>query len=262
MNTSLKGKAAIVCGGSRGLGKASAFELARLGAVVTVVARNETALKRVCLELPPAAGRSHEYLVADFSEPLLLQRKMKEYVASRPPVHILVNNTAGPIGGPILDATIEDFLTAFSMHLLCNHVMVQAAVPGMKAAGYGRIVNIISTSVRQPIPGLGVSNTTRGAVASWAKTLAGELAPFGITVNSVLPGMTKTDRLASLIAAKSEKTGRTKDDVAKEMLAEVPAGRFAEPEELANTVAFLATPAAAYITGVSLPVDGNRISAL
>ncbi len=174
------------------------------------------------------------------------------------PVHILVNNTGGPPPGTVIEARPEEFTTAFAQHLICNQILVQAVVPGMQAAGYGRIINIISTSVKQPIAGLGVSNTIRGAVASWAKTLASELAPFGITVNNVLPGMTRTQRLDSLIASKAEKTGKTIEQITQEMIREIPAGRIGMPHEFAAAVAFLASPAASYITGINLPVDGGR----
>ncbi len=262
MNLNLQGKRALVCGSTQGLGKASAIELAKLGASVILVARNEQALKKTELELDVSAGQRHGYIVADFSDVNQVKERVNDYVKKNPPIHILVNNTGGPKGGPIVDADLQEFINAFSSHLLCNHVLAQAVIPGMKAERYGRIINIISTSVKQPIAGLGVSNTIRGAVASWAKTLADELAPYGITVNNVLPGMTKTARLDSLIKSKSEKIGKSVDEITKAMIAEIPAGRFAQPEEFAAAVAFLATPAASYINGISLPVDGGRTLSL
>ncbi len=262
MNLNLQGKRALVCGSTQGLGKASAIELAKLGASVILVARNEQALKKTELELDVSAGQRHGYIVADFSDVNQVKERVNDYVKKNPPIHILVNNTGGPKGGPIVDADLQEFINAFSSHLLCNHVLAQAVIPGMKAERYGRIINIISTSVKQPIAGLGVSNTIRGAVASWAKTLADELAPYGITVNNVLPGMTKTARLDSLIKSKSEKIGKSVEEITKEMIAEIPAGRFAQPEEFAAAVAFLATPAASYINGISLPVDGGRTLSL
>jgi 3-oxoacyl-[acyl-carrier protein] reductase len=262
MNMSLLGKRALVCGSTQGLGKACALELALLGASITLVARNEESLKRTRSELDTSNNQHHSFIVADFSNVNQVQQRVTEFVKNAPPIHILVNNTGGPKGGPIVDAELQEFTRAFSSHLLCNHILVQAVVGGMKAEGYGRIINIVSTSVKQPIAGLGVSNTVRGAVASWAKTLAGELAPFGITVNNVLPGMTKTTRLDSLIKAKSEKSGKSVDQITNEMIAEIPAGRFAMPEEFAAAVAFLATPAASYINGINLPVDGGRTMSL
>ena len=252
----------MVCGSTQGIGKAVALELAALGASVTVVARNEESLQRVKAELSTAAGQQHAAIAIDFRDPVALEDKSSRHVRESTPIHILVNNTGGPKGGPIVDADLQEFVHTFSQHLLCNHILVQAVLPGMKAARYGRIVNIISTSVKQPIPGLGVSNTVRAAVASWAKTLAGEVAPFGITVNNILPGMTKTGRLDYVIRSRAERSGRTVEDITHEMIAEIPAGRYAEPRELAAVVAFLCTPAASYVNGVSLPVDGGRTSSL
>lgn len=262
MNINLTGKHAIVCGSTQGIGKAAALELASLGASVTLMARNEEALKKTRQELNAPGGQNHAYLVADFSNPQQLKERVHDFLSRHPPVHILVNNTGGPPGGPIIEAKLEEFTGAFSNHLICNHLLMQAVVPGMKKEGYGRIINIISTSVKQPIPGLGVSNTTRGAVASWAKTLAGELGRFGITVNNVLPGMTKTARLDALIADKAQKSGKSIEEIAGEMIAEIPGGRFAQAAEIAHAVAFLASPAAAYISGINLPVDGGRTSSL
>jgi 3-oxoacyl-[acyl-carrier protein] reductase len=176
--------------------------------------------------------------------------------------HVLINNTGGPKAGEAISADTAEYLRAFSNHLICNQILVQAVVDGMTKAGYGRIINIISTSVKQPLRGLGVSNTIRGAVASWAKTLATELGMFGITVNNVLPGATKTERLFSLFRTKAEASGRKLEEIEAEWLKEIPAGRFAEPEELANAVAFLASPLASYINGINVPVDGGRTGCL
>ena len=262
MNLDLTDKKAIVCGSTQGIGKATAIELAQLGASVTLVARNEQKLQDTLQELDSSKGQQHSYIVADFENPEEVKRQMAAYVQQQEEVHILVNNTGGPPGGPIAEAKPEEFLKAFNMHLINNHQLVQTVLPLMKKAGYGRIINIVSTSVKEPIAGLGVSNTTRGAVASWAKTMAGELGPFGITVNNVLPGSTKTGRIFSLIESRAEKAGRAKADVQKEMEEAIPARRFAEPEEVAAAAAFLASPAAAYITGVSLAVDGGRTGCL
>jgi 3-oxoacyl-[acyl-carrier protein] reductase len=260
MDLNLRTKHALVCGSTQGIGKATALELALLGASVTLIARNEDALQQVLTELDTGQGQQHDYLVADFSQPEVLAEKIQVYAGQKAAVHILVNNTGGPAGGPILEAAPEAFRQAFFNHLICNHILAQALVPGMKTAGYGRIINIISTSVKQPLPGLGVSNTTRGAVANWAKTLSYELAAFGITVNNVLPGATVTGRHTSLIEAKAQKTGQSIPDIEAGMLQNIPAGRFGAPQEVAAMAAFLATPAAAYINGVSIQVDGGRTS--
>ncbi|MBI4717780.1 MAG: SDR family oxidoreductase [Planctomycetes bacterium] len=255
---SLAGKHAIVCGSTQGIGRACAVELARLGARVTILARDEAALRRTAEELDAGSGQQHGFLAADFADPAALQRAVAGHLEHCGPVHILVNNTGGPPHGAILDAAPEHFVRAFSQHLLCNQLLVQTLVPGMRQAGYGRIVNIISTSVIMPIRGLGVSNTTRGAVANWGRTMAAELAPFGITVNNVLPGYTATARLESLFSAKAQKLGKSVDDVRQDVIAAIPMQRLADPAEIAAVVGFLASPAASYVTGVNLPVDGGR----
>jgi 3-oxoacyl-[acyl-carrier protein] reductase len=261
MNLDLKNKYAIVCGSTQGIGRASAVELALLGAHVTLIARNEEKLKTVLATLDTTSGQRHQYLVADFSNPESVKQTIEQRV-KREPVHILVNNTGGPPAGQAIDAKEEEFIAAFSAHLLCNHILVQAVVPSMKKEKFGRIINVISTSVKIPIKGLGVSNTIRGAVANWSKTLSGELAPFGITVNNVLPGASMTARLESIIKNKAEKSGRTFEEVKKEMEQEIPANRISEPHEIAAAIAFLATPAAGYINGINVPVDGGRTGSL
>jgi 3-oxoacyl-[acyl-carrier protein] reductase len=261
MNLDLTGKRAVVCGSTQGIGKASAIELALLGADVTLIARNEEKLKAVVAELKKISAKNHLYVVADFEDTEDV-RKKAQAIASAYPVHILVNNTGGPPPAPAIDSAPEAFVKAFSSHLLCNQILVQAFVEGMKAARYGRIINVISTSVKIPIKGLGVSNTIRGAVANWSKTLSHELAPFGITVNNVLPGASMTSRLESVIKGKAEKTGKSPEEVEKEMISEIPAGRISDPSEVAAAVAFLASPAAGYINGINIPVDGGRTGSL
>ncbi|MFN0151233.1 MAG: SDR family oxidoreductase [bacterium] len=258
----LAGRRALVCGASQGIGRACAEEIARLGARVTLFARNEAALRAALATLPARAGADHEVLVADFSDPAAVDAAIRGHLGPAGAIEILVNNTGGPPGGPALAARAEEFLAAFSSHLLCNQLLAQALVPGMKEKRYGRIVNLISTSVKQPIRGLGVSNTIRAAVANWAKTLAAEVAPFGITVNNVLPGATRTARLDALVAAKARATGESTADVEAKMIAEIPAGRFAEAREVAAAVGFLASPSAGYITGINVPVDGGRTACL
>ncbi|MEZ4778410.1 MAG: SDR family oxidoreductase [Flavobacteriaceae bacterium] len=261
MNLNLKNKNALVCGSSAGIGKASAIELASLGASVTLLARNEEKLKVVLNELPTSENQKHSYLVVDFSKPAKLKSAIIEATFDTI-FHILINNTGGPKGGPIFSAEVEEFTKAFSQHLVCNQILVQNVVPGMKEAGYGRVINIISTSVKQPIDGLGVSNTIRGAVANWSKTLANEMGPFGITVNNVLPGFTATDRLDDIVASASKRMNKTEEEAAEFMKSLTPARRFAQPEEIAYAVAFLASPAASYINGINVPVDGGRTKSL
>lgn len=261
MNLDLSQKTAIVCGSTQGIGKATAEELARLGARIILIARNEEKLKTVMSELDNSEGQKHGYLVADFSKADELKQKLEEFMPGMT-IHILVNNTGGPAGGPANEADIDEYRIAFNMHLICNQILVQAVKESMKTAGYGRIINIISTSVKQPLPNLGVSNTIRGAVANWSKTLANELGPYNITVNNVLPGATNTSRLKQIIEAKSEKTGKSYDDILNEMSQASPMKRVAQPEEIANAVAFLASPAASYINGINVPVDGGRTKSL
>ena len=262
MNLSLENKHALVCGSTQGIGKAAAIGLAMLGARVTVVARNESELQQVCKELSMPFKQKHDYIVADFSKPEELKSKVDKYIASNGAIHILVNNTGGPSGGSITEAKPEEFISTFNNHLICNHLLAQAVLKGMKEAGYGRIINIISTSVKQPIRGLGVSNTIRAAVANWSKTLAGEVAEYKITVNNILPGATETIRLTSLLEAKSHRTGKSIVELKQEMISEIPMKRFADANEIAYAVAFLVSPAAGYITGINLPVDGGRTSSL
>ncbi len=258
MDLGLKGKNALVCGSTQGIGKATAILLANEGVNVTLIARNEEKLQKVKAELSNER-QEHNYIVADFSNPEELSGRLKESGLN---FHILVNNTGGPAGGPVFNAELIEFEKAFTQHLKCNHVLVQALVPFMKEEGYGRIINIISTSVKQPLDGLGVSNTIRGAVANWSKTLANELGQFKITVNNVLPGATNTERLNEIINNKAAKTGKAKEEVAELMKNASPAKRFAEPSEVANAVVFLASEKASFINGINVPVDGGRTKSL
>lgn len=262
MNLNLENKTAVVCGSTQGIGKAAAIEMATMGATLVLIARNEDKLKQTVAELPVPFGQKHTYIQADFSQPQNLKTALEKFVQAGNTAHILVNNTGGPKGGPIREAAIDEFYDTFTQHLICNHVLVQALYPLMKDNGYGRIINIISTSVKQPLPNLGVSNTIRGAVANWSKTLATELAPFNITVNNVLPGATNTIRLQGIAEAKSAKTNESIEDIFADMASESPMGRIAQPEEVANAIAFLASPAASYINGINVPVDGGRTKSL
>ena len=261
MNLSLEGKNAIICGSTQGIGLAIAEELALLGANCTLIARNEEALKEAIQNLDIALRQQHNYLVADFSQPDQLRNVINEYVKDNK-VHILINNTGGPPAGPVIEATEEAFLNALNQHLICNHILAKAVVPSMKKEGYGRIINIISTSVKIPLKNLGVSNTTRGAVASWAKSMANELAQYNITVNNVLPGFTTTKRLSSLIENIAKRGNTVVDIVEQNMIEEVPMKRFGEASEIAAMAAFLASPAASYVNGTSIPVDGGRTGSI
>ncbi len=257
MTISLEGKTALVCGGSDGIGKASALALAQAGARVILAARDKDKLEAALAELP-RPELNHLMVSLDLDRVSEVAEKVSEAVSASGGVHILINNAGGPPGGPITSAGTDEFMAAFQRLLLSAQVVSQACLPFMKSEGYGRIINIISTSVKAPLHGLGVSNTIRGAVANWAKTWANETAAFGITVNNVLPGATLTARLSSIIRAKADKTSKAEEEITGQMLAEIPAGRFAKPEEVAAAVLFLASPQAGYITGINLPVDGGR----
>lgn len=261
MNLSLEGRNAVICGSSQGIGLAIAEELALMGANCTLLSRNEASLELASISLDTSLRQVHSYAVADFENPGNVRVAIAEIVATQN-VHLLINNTGGPQAGPISEAKEEEFIKAFNQHLICNHILVKAVLPGMKKDGYGRIINIISTSVKVPLQNLGVSNTIRAAVASWAKTLANELGQFDITVNNVLPGFTQTSRLDSLIEQISNKRGVGISMIGDEMAASVPVKRFGTASEIAAVAAFLASPAASYVNGVSIPVDGGRTGSI
>jgi 3-oxoacyl-[acyl-carrier protein] reductase len=261
MDLSLAGKRALVGGASRGIGRATAFELASMGAQVCCLARNEEHLKELVGLLDVTHDQQHDFIAADSGDPHSLSGKVAVKAESGA-FHIVINNTGGPPDGPACTAEVAAFEAAFTQHVICSHTILQAVLPGMRESGYGRIINVISTSVKQPIPGLGVSNTIRGAMASWSKTLAGELGRFGITVNNVLPGFTETDRLDEILKSKTDTANGDLAKIVAAMKATVPVGRFGQASETAAAIAFLASPAAAYISGINLPVDGGRTGSL
>ena len=262
MDLNLENKNALVCGSSQGMGKAIAIQLAKQGANVTLFARNLEKLNEVRSELANNGSQEHYAICADFSDPEYVSRALDEHLSVIPNFHILINNTGGPAPGPANSADSSAFLAAFNQHLINNHQITQKLIGGMKQAGYGRIINVISTSVKQPLPNLGVSNTVRGAVASWAKTMANELGAFGITVNNVLPGATNTVRLEAIIKNKAAAKNLTIAEMEAEEKSIIPMRRFGEAEEFADACAFLASPSAGYITGINLPIDGGRTSCL
>ncbi len=255
-------KHALVCGSSKGIGASTAIELSKLGATITLLARDEESLANVLNRLDTSKNQNHNFIIADFDDPLKLKDKIDQHVINNHTIHILINNSGGPTPGPIVDANVEDFVSAFNRHLICNHILVQAVVPKMKEARFGRIINITSTSVKQPIKGLGISNTIRGAVANWAKTLSFELGEFGITVNNILPGYTDTQRLKEIFLNKSKKSNYDIESIVSDAHSQIPLGRFADPKETAKAICFLASEDASYINGINLPVDGGRLSTL
>ncbi|MCL6523474.1 MAG: SDR family oxidoreductase [Thermoflavifilum sp.] len=257
MELSLAGKTACIGGASQGIGLATAIELSRLGASCILMSRNEYRLQAALEKLDHSQGQQHRYAVVDFAS-LEQVSKTASWLVDQGVVHILVNNSGGPAPGPLLEAHPEAFEKAFREHLLASQLLVQALVPGMRSQGYGRIIQVLSTSVKAPIVGLGVSTSIRWAVAGWAKVLAQELAPMGITVNAVLPGSTLTTRLEELFVDSSRRQQVSVEQIKQQAEQQIPMKRFAQPHEIAQAIAFLASPAAAYITGVFLQVDGGK----
>jgi 3-oxoacyl-[acyl-carrier protein] reductase len=262
MKIDLTGKVALVSGSTQGIGKAAALAMAKSGATIVLLARNKEKLISVAAELPTPSSQKHQYLVADFSLPNQLKSVISGWLRDGNHADILVNNTGGPKGGAIASAPVEEFIAAFNQHLICNHILVQALLPKMKENRFGKIINVISTSVKQPLPQLGVSNTIRGAVGNWSKTLANELGPFNITVNNVLPGATNTERLKGIAENKSHLTQDSVDSIFETMASESPMQRIAEPEEIAQAILFLASPMSSYVNGINIPVDGGRTKSL
>ena len=258
----MNNKRALVCGSSKGIGAETAIELSKLGTSIVLFARNENSLSDVLAKLDTSNNQNHSYLIADFDNPIELKNKIEDYINNNLSIDILINNSGGPKPGPIIDAKIDDFINAFNRHLICNHILVQALVPNMKKNNFGRIINITSTSVKQPIKGLGISNAIRGAVANWAKTLSFELGEFGITVNNILPGYTDTQRLQEIFLTKSKKNNFDLETIISDAHSQIPLGRFADPKETAKAICFLASEDASYINGINLPVDGGRLSTL
>lgn len=262
MNVDLTGRRALVCGSTAGIGKAIAEEFAASGASVILMARNTEKLESVRTSLDVGDKAQHDFIVADFANPDNVAAGLDKYLSQNKGFDIVVNNTGGPASGRAIDAEPNAFLQAFKSHLICNQIIVTRSVPYMKDNGYGRIINIISTSVKQPLPNLGVSNTIRGAVGNWSKTLANELGGFGITVNNILPGMTETERLDDIVSNRMGNSGMSEEEVRTHMLKTIPAGRFGKAVELAYAAAFLASDKASYINGTNIVIDGGRTGSL
>jgi len=261
MELDLKNKTAIVCGGTQGIGLGIAKEFSNLGIKLIIIARDKKKLESCIKTLNDPS--KHSYICVDFSNTLGFESKLREYFKKhKPKVDILVNNTGGPKGGLIQDAKLEEFSVAFNMHVICNQILTNLVLPNMKKSKFGRIINIISTSVKIPINGLGVSNTIRGAVANWSKTLANEVGKYNITVNNILPGFTNTPRLSSLVENMSKKQKKPVAEIKKNIINSVPLQRLGTVEDIAYITSFLASPKASYISGTNIPVDGGRTGSL
>ncbi|HEY4936616.1 MAG TPA: SDR family oxidoreductase [Puia sp.] len=261
MDISLKGKRAVICGSSQGIGLAVAKELALNGANCILMARNPDALAEAVKQLAKQGDQIHQWEAVDFSDTAMVEQNIKKIVGEQR-VEILVNNTGGPKAGTLLEASTDAFELAFRQHLVCNQILARTVVPGMREAGYGRIINIISTSVKTPLPNLGVSNTIRLSVAAWAKTLSNEIGQYNITVNNILPGLTETQRLDELVKHVADLSKKELQLVESQMTESIPMKRFGKPAEIANMVSFLASPAASYVNGANITVDGGRTPAL
>jgi 3-oxoacyl-[acyl-carrier protein] reductase len=261
MEINLKNKTAWVFGGSKGIGQAIAIELANAGANILLIARGKSGLKKTLDQLCTKLDQKHDFLSIDMAKGEDLVNRLKSYINLNS-VDIVINNSGGPAGGLAHSAEIDEYVTAFHQHVISAQSVAKIALSVMKRNRFGRIINIISTSVKQPINGLGVSNTIRGAVASWSKTLASEVGPFGVTVNNILPGATNTERLVSLIEKKALQNNCSEDLVAKQMRKSIPLGRFADPKEIAYMAVFLCSEYAAYINGINIPIDGGRTKSL
>lgn len=262
MNIRLNGKKALVCGASQGIGKAIALEFARMGASVTITARDEKNLKLVLADMQKESAQDHTYIVSDFSKPSEAIAAVENEIFAGHHFDILINNTGGPAHGHLQNASIDDLKKAFDMHVIMSQLLAQIIIPSMKEKHFGRIINIISVGAKQPIEGLGVSNTIRGAMASWAKTLARELGDSGITVNNILPGYTKTMRLNNLIEINARNAGISFEEAEQVLIEKTPVGRLGLPEEIAYAAGFLASEFASFINGINLPVDGGFLSTL
>lgn len=251
----------LVCGASAGIGRACAMALARAGAEITVLARSADKLDALLPELEGVGARGAHAIAVTMDDRVTLRAKVDKHLREHGPFHVLVHNTGGPKAGPLLEKSEDELLATFERHQLTAHMLVRLLLPGMKEAGYGRFINILSTSVREPIDGLGLSNTIRAGMVGWAKTIANELPP-NVTINNVLPGYTDTERLEELKKALAERSDRTEAEIETEWVSGIPEGRLGRPEEIASVVLFLASPLASYMRGSSLAVEGGRLRSL
>ena len=261
MIISLKGKRALIGGSSRGIGKAIAQQLAESGASVTLMARNEEKLKTIIAKLPVSEGQKHNYLLIDFNEFDDYKKTISRFFETHE-IDILVNNTQGPKAGGVMDIEVSDYQEAFDLLFKSIVFTTQLALPQMIKNKWGRIINVASISVKEPLSYLALSNSIRAAMVTWAKTLATDIAQHQITVNSILTGYFDTERIKDLNTTKALQLGISTDEVRHNMEQQVPMKRIGDPKEYAFLVAFLASEQASYITGTQIPIDGGLLKSL
>ncbi len=261
MEISLLGKNALVGGSSKGVGEAIARQLAASGANVTLMARNETKMKRLITEFDSEQGQKHNYLVVDFSSFEAFKQRISKFFQENT-IDILVNNTQGPEAGGALEKNVEDYQQAFDLLFKSVVFTTELALKNMIKNQWGRIINVASISVKEPLSYLALSNSIRAAVVTWAKSLSIDVAKNGITINNVLTGYFDTDRITQLNAKKAKKLGVSESEVRSNMENQVPAQRIGNPYEYGFLVAFLASEKSAYITGTNIPIDGGLLKSL
>ncbi|WP_409291989.1 SDR family oxidoreductase [Peribacillus sp. SCS-37] len=261
MDLNLSGRTAIVAASSQGLGRAIAEELVKEGANVVITSRSEEKLKEVCGKLKDLQQGKVSYIVGDLTNGADIQRIIRETIDTYGGIDILVNNAGGPPAGAFEDITDEEWQTTFELNLLSYIRLIRAALPHLKKKG-GRIVNIASSSVKEPIPGLILSNTFRTAITGLSKTLAAELAPHHILINTLAPGRIATDRVRHLDEINADKAGLAVEEIEDRMKGQIPLGRYGEPAEFARVAAFLLSDANSYMTGSTFLVDGGMVKSL
>ncbi|MEW6265860.1 MAG: SDR family oxidoreductase [Thermodesulfobacteriota bacterium] len=262
MDLGLTGRIALVCGGSKGLGRAAATALAKEGAKVIIAARGQEALNQAAADITNLTGAEVTPVSADLSDPEQARLLARSALSAWGRVDVLINNAGGPPAGLFLDFSDQDWEAAIRLNFLSAVVLTRELVPGMKERRWGRVINFTSIAVKQPIDGLILSNAVRAAVHGWAKSLSNELAAFGVTVNNVLPGYTLTERVRNLSLTLGRQRGVSPEKIIEEYEAQIPMNRLGRPEDFGHLAAFLASDLAGYITGASIPIDGGYYKGL